>query len=142
MKEQNFKNHTRFVALYHYVASTLLLVILIGSIVNLNNSSDQNRYSASLILATNILIGLSLYFARTFALKANDRAIRAEENFRHFRLTNSPLPAGLKLNQIVALRFASDAELPALASQAITENLSGTEIKKRIQNWVADNERV
>lgn len=142
MKEQNLKNHARFVMLYHVVGLLLLLALLIGSIINLVNSAKENVYSASLILVTNILMGITLYFARSFALKANDRAIRAEENLRHFILKGTALPSGLHLNQIVALRFASDEEFPALALQAKAESLSGTAIKKLITNWKADNERV
>lgn len=142
MKEQNFKNHARFVMLYHVVGYLLLLALLAGSVVNLVNSSKENLYSASLILVTNILLGITLYFARSFALKANDRAIRAEENLRHFILNGSPLPAGLRLGQITALRFASDAELVALAAKAKAENLGNKAIKELIQNWRADYERV
>ena len=142
MNEQNFKNHLRFVTLYHQVGLPLLLVLLIGSVINLVTSSKENLYSASLILVTNILLGITLYFARAFALKANDRAIRAEENFRHYIISGTPLPAGLRLGQIVALRFASDAELVALAAKAKSENLGSNAIKEQIQNWRADHERV
>ena len=95
MKEQNLKNHARFVILYHVVGFLLLLSLLIGSIVNVVNSSKENLYSATLILVTNLLLGITLYFARAFALKANDRAIKAEENLRHFMLINAPLPLSL-----------------------------------------------
>lgn len=142
MKEQNFKNHTRFVFLYHVVGFLILLALLIGSVVNVANSSKENLYSATLILVTNLLLGIALFFARSFALRANDRAIRAEENLRHFMLKNSPLPSGLKINQVVALRFASDEEFPELAIKAKKDNLSNTEIKKLIQQWKADFERV
>jgi hypothetical protein len=142
MNEQNFKNHTRFVKLYHVVGFFLLLVLLIGSVINLVTSSKENLYSASLILVTNILLGITLYFARAFALKANDRAIRAEENFRHFILSGKPLPSGLRLGQIVALRFASDEEFLALAAKTKAENLSSKAIKELIQHWKADLERV
>ncbi len=142
MNEQNFKNHTRFVKLYHVVGLFLLLVLLIGSVINLVTSSKENLYSASLILVTNILLGITLYFARAFALKANDRAIRAEENLRHFIISGKPLPAGLRLGQIVALRFASDEEFLTLAAKAKAENLSGKAIKESIQHWKADHERV
>jgi hypothetical protein len=142
MPEQNFKNHTRFVTLYHFIGAPILLALLIGSVINLVNSSKENLYSASLILVTNILLGLVLYFARSFALKANDRAIRAEENLRHFILVGKPLPSGLMLGQIVALRFASDDELVALAAKAKAENLGTKAIKELIQHWRADNERV
>lgn len=142
MKEQNFKNHSRFVILYHVIGFLLLLALLSGSVVNLVNSSKENLYSASLILVTNILLGITLFFARSFALKANDRAIRAEENLRHFIISGKPLPAGLRLGQIVALRFASDAELVTLAAKAKAENLGSKAIKVAIQEWKADYERV
>ena len=142
MKEQNFKNHVRFVFLYHVISFIVLLATLIGSVINIFTSSKENMYSATLILVTNILIGFALYFARSFALKANDRAIRAEENFRHFILTSKPLPTGLKSGQIIALRFASDEEFPALVQKAMAEQLKSTEIKQLIQNWKADWNRV
>ena len=83
-----------------------------------------------------------MYVARSFALKANDRAIRAEENLRHFILKNSPLPSGLSISQVVALRFASDEEFPGLCIKAKNDQLSSTEIKKLIQNWKPDHDRV
>jgi hypothetical protein len=88
-----------------------------------------------------VLILLSWY-TRIFALKAQDRAIRAEENFRHFILTGKPLPAGLRISQIIALRFASDSEFPTLAQKALNENLSNKQIKEHIVNWRADYYRV
>jgi hypothetical protein len=87
------------------------------------------------------LAGL-FWFARVFALKAQDRAIRAEENFRHYILTGKPLPAQLRLGQIIALRFASDAEFPALVQKAVAEKLRSNDIKKMIVNWRADHHRV
>lgn len=81
-------------------------------------------------------------FSRIFALKAQDRAIRAEENLRHFVLTGKLLPSSLTVGQVVALRFASDAEFVALAEKAAANNLSGKEIKQSIQNWKADFYRV
>jgi hypothetical protein len=77
-----------------------------------------------------------------FALKAQDRAIRAEENLRHFALTGKLLPASLRIGQIVALRFAADEEFAALAVKAAAENLTGKEIKLSINNWKADTYRV
>ncbi len=73
---------------------------------------------------------------------AQDRAIRAEENFRYYLLTGKPLDSRLRIGQIIALRFASDAELPALAEQAIKENMSQKDIKMAIKNWKGDYHRV
>ena len=81
-------------------------------------------------------------FVRIFALKAQDRAIRAEENLRHFALTGKLLPSSLRIGQIVALRFAADEEFVALAVKAVAENLTGKEIKQSIHNWKADTYRV
>ncbi len=79
---------------------------------------------------------------RTYALKAQDRAIRAEENLRHFILTGKPFDSRLNIRQIIALRFASDEELPTLAKKAAEENLHSKEIKQQIKDWRADNYRI
>ena len=97
---------------------------------------------ASLLVLAAIIFVLVAWFTRTFALKAQDRAIRAEEQLRHYVLTGKLLPASLSVGQIVALRFAPDAEFPALVEKAATNNLSGKEIKQSIQNWKADFYRV
>ena len=142
MAQQNYSNHIRMVPGFHYVASTLALAILIGSFVNLFHSTPETHYSAALIVAITILIILIAWYTRVFALKAQDRAIRAEENLRHFVLTGKLLDSRLRMSQIIALRFASDEEFVALAQKAVAENLSAKDIKQAIQNWKADNYRV
>jgi hypothetical protein len=142
MTEQNFKNHTRFVPLYHFVIFTMLLTVLIGSIVNLVNSAHENLYSASLLVVLTLAAMLIAFFARSFALKAQDRAIRAEENFRHYVLTGQLLDSRLSVPQIVALRFAPDAELVALAKRAAEERMHPKAIKQAIQQWKGDYDRV
>lgn len=142
MKEQNFKNHIRLVPLYHYVTWLAIFAILGGSVVNLLNADKNSFYSAALILLIALVL-LSLgWYVRAFALKAQDRAIRAEENFRHFILTGKPLDARLNMQQIIGLRFASDAEFTALVQKAVEENLSQASIKKSIKDWKADHDRV
>lgn len=142
MGEQNFKNHSRYVPMYHFVASSLLLAILIGSIVNLVHSSRENLYSASLLVAISVLLFIFFWYARAFALKAQDRAIRAEENLRHYILSGKPLDSRLRLSQVIALRFAPDDELIELAIKAANENMSAKEIKMAIKKWKADHHRV
>jgi hypothetical protein len=142
MKEQNFSNHAQMVPGFHYLTFGGIIALLGGSINYLLKSSPENKYLASLIVLTAIIFVLVAWFTRTFALKAQDRAIRAEENLRHFVLTGKLLPASLRVGQIVALRFASDAEFVALVAKAAAENLSGKEIKQSIQNWKADHYRV
>jgi hypothetical protein len=141
---QHYANHRRFDTGFHRILMPALLIILIGAIVNLVKSvGDHERlYSASLILALTLgVIPLSFY-ARIFSLKAQDRAIHAEENLRHYVLTGKLLDSRLSVLQVVALRFASDAEFPALAARAAAEKLSSKDIKQSIKSWRADEYRV
>jgi hypothetical protein len=143
MVTQNYANHRKFVPMYHYVLSGILLVTLIGSAVNLYESlGDHVRlYSASLILVLTFCMLVLFVFTRSFPLKAQDRAIRAEENLRHFAMTGKLLDPRLTMRQIVGLRFASDGEFVALAARAAKENLSSDDIKKAVKNWRADTDR-
>ncbi len=142
MQEQNFKNHARYVAGWHFVTPVGLLAVLIGSCINLCNvccsSEGGSLYSASLITAIALLLFPIWFYSRLFALKAQDRAIRAEENFRHYILTGKKLDNRLTVRQIVGLRFASDEEFPELAAKAAETGMSEKEIKLTIQKWNAD----
>ena len=141
--EQNYQNHARLVKGYHGVLFILLLAGLIGSIINLSYSfNTDNLYSASLVVLLFIIGFIITAFVRLFPLKAQDRAIRAEENLRHFVITGKILPANLSVAQIIALRFAPDEEFISLAEKASRENLSAKQIKSNIKNWKADHYRV
>src|SRR6188768_1725610 len=142
MKEQNFRNHSCYIILWTFITPLILLAILGGSIVNLIQADAHTHYSAALILLISVVLIIIYWYARAFALRAQDRAIRAEENFRHFILTGKPFDKELRLGQIIALRFASDEEMPALAKRAVAEKLSQKQIKQAIQNWRADYHRV
>jgi hypothetical protein len=142
MQEQNFSNHARYHGLYHFFTAPLVLIGLIGSSINYSNSAPENAYSASLLMLVFFILLILGWLVRGYALKAQDRAIKAEENLRHFILTGKPLDSRLRTGQIVALRFASDDEFPALAAKAAAENMSGKSIKQSIQHWRADNNRI
>jgi hypothetical protein len=128
--------------MYHILTLLAIVALLIGSLRNVMYSTRANLYSAWLIVLVAFIL-LSLYIhSRVFALKAQDRAIRAEESLRYFILTGKPLDHRLTLGQIIALRFASDEEMPALAEKAVTHGLSNDDIKKQIRVWRMDVHRV
>jgi L-asparagine transporter-like permease len=143
MPAQNYANHTRIVPVFIGLGIVLFLTI-IGSSVNLYKSlgDHQRLYSAALIFVLAICALMTAGYARTFALKAQDRAIRAEENLRHFSMTGKLLDPRLSVLQIVALRFASNGEFVALAARAADGNLAPKDIKQAIVNWRADEYRV
>ena len=142
MRQQNYKNHVRISFSYHIVTLLAIIALLMGSFINLANSSGDNLYSASLICLISLILVSIFFHARIFGLKAQDRAIRAEENLRHFFLTNRPLDSRLTLAQLIALRFAADDELPQLAQRAAEQKMTSKEIKKSIKNWRGDHHRV
>jgi len=142
MKEQNFRNHSRYIILWTFITPLILIAILGGSIVNLIHADAHTHYSAALILLISVVLIIIYWYARAFALRAQDRAIRAEENLRYFILTGKPFDSRLRMSQIIALRFAPDDEFPELAKKAVEEKLRSKEIKAAIQKWKADHHRV
>jgi hypothetical protein len=141
MSEQSFKNHGRYIPLWHFITPTILFAVGVGSIINLWNSSKENIYSASLLVAVTLILWIFWWYGRVFALRAQDRAIRSEENLRHFILTGKPFDSRIRMGQIIALRFASDEELPALAKRAADDNLTAKQIKEAVKSWRADHHR-
>jgi len=139
---QNFKNHTRIVKGFHGALFILIVLFFGGALNYWAHASEDNYYLASLLVILAPILILLMWFTRTFALKAQDRAIRAEENFRHYLLTQKQLPSSLRLSQIIALRFASDEEYLELVEQALKDKLPAKEIKAKIKNWKGDYQRV
>lgn len=144
MNSQNYANHRQYVPMYHIVLFILQLAIMIGAVVNLVKSfgDHQRIYSASLIVALSLALFILSLLTRSFALKAQDRAIRAEESLRHFALTGKLPDPRLGIRQVIGLRFASDGEFVALAKRAADENLSEDAIKQAVRTWRADTYRV
>lgn len=143
MSTQNYANHRKYVIGYHFITFTIAFLLLIISIYNFYlavNGTGDMRYGVMFLLISFIIISM-FFYSRIFALKAQDRAIRAEENFRHYLLTGKIFDSKITLPQILALRFASDEEFTELTKKAASENLSSDEIKKLIKNWRADNYR-
>ncbi len=138
MQAQNFKNHARFVPLFHVLTFGICLAILVLSSILFFREMNMET---TLYLLIAIVLLLSFYFIRLFPLKAQDRAIRAEENLRYFTLAGKLFDNKVSMSQIIALRFADDSELISLTERALKENMSSKEIKMAIKNWRADHYR-
>jgi uncharacterized membrane protein YdbT with pleckstrin-like domain len=140
--DQSVSNYTRYDPLFHFFVLPLFGISAIAAIVNL--VWHPGWHSAFITL---IAIGLliAILKMRMYALKVQDRVIRLEERGRLALLLDPSLrPRILDLTeaQLIALRFASDAELPALATRALNEKLAPADIRKAIQHWRADYWRV
>lgn len=140
---QNYTNHRQYIPMFHLVTSFAIFCVSIGAFINLSMSlkHHDNILSAALICVITLILGSFFVFIRLFPLRAQDRAIRAEENLRHFSLTGKLLDPRLRIGQIIALRFAPDEEFVELAARAAEENLRAEAIKKEIRNWRADHHR-
>ena len=136
---QHYGNHKRFFPPYHFFTIPLVLICIglaIYAFVGIPT------LITGLIVVAFVLIGIVALFARMFALKAQDRAARAEEKLRYYILSNKALPATLGMRQILALRFAGDDEYLALVDRTVSDNLSPDEIKKAVKNWRGDYYRI
>jgi hypothetical protein len=144
MADQSYSNHRRYVPLFHFVLAPVIVAGFIGSLVNLYRSLDDPHrlYNAALISIVFLCLALIFYYARDFALRAQDRAIRAEERLRYYALTGQTLDSRLTIRQIVGLRFAGDEEFVALVRRAAEEALSQDAIKRAVKHWRADHDRV
>lgn len=144
MKSQNYNNHVRLVPAFHFFLVPLGLITLIASMIHLFVAEPRgiSLFSSLLFVSVSLMAVMTMLFARRFACKVQDRAIRAEENLRSFALTGKLLDPRLTTNQILALRFAPDEEWVALCDKAVKEHLTPGSIKRSIKAWKADFERV
>jgi hypothetical protein len=145
MAEQSFANHTRLFPPFHFFVLPVLLINLVVQFYRLFKYPLISPFFVlmgifSVLLAGALLVGF--VSVRIFALTVQDRVIRLEERLRYQRL----LPADLQprigeftVAQLVSLRFASDAELPALARKVLDEKLNERKvIKQLVKNWKPD----
>ena len=141
--EQNAANHSRYLPLFHFVVSPILLVYVLTSLYGLSQS--PNRWTLLGALSS-LAIWLGISLGRSQALTAQDRIIRLEESLRLRRLLPAELHADidkLARKEFVALRFASDAELPELFGRVRKgEFATPKEIKLAVRQWRPDNLRV
>ncbi len=141
--EQSFSNHARMVPGFHYVTGFMLLVFVGWSMWHAASTRTADAHFQ--MLGAFALLG-TYWYARAFPLKAQDRVIRLEEQLRLTRLAPDDLRPRideLSARQLIALRFASDAEAPDLARWVLDGNVTDTKaIKQRIKTWRADHHRV
>jgi hypothetical protein len=139
---QSFSNHAKFDPPFHFfVLPVFLLNILVVGYLLFRHPGAGGAWLLLVSVSLLVLAGR----VRSWATHLQDRVIRMEERFRLAAILPEPLRsriAELSDSQIVGLRFASDAELPALVQRALDEKLSRSDIKKAITNWRPDYSRI
>ena len=142
---QTFKTHTRYDPLFHFAIIPLLTLNFIFSIyITIHRWpgwQHTNLWNIVMALVFFMIAGM----ARSSAIRAQNRIIRLEERLRLAALLPEADRAHideLTIRQLIALRFASDAELPDLAHRALTKNMEPKAIKQAITHWRADHHRV
>jgi hypothetical protein len=142
---QSFKNHTRFDPIFHFFIMPVMLLNIPATILWYIHHRHQHVHSGAMAIVVSVALFFLTVLCRSYALKVQNRVIRLEERLRLAALV-SPTELveldSLTIPQYVALRFASNPELPALARRAIRENLTNKQIKEAIVSWRADHDRV
>jgi uncharacterized membrane protein YdbT with pleckstrin-like domain len=141
-QQQDYANHGRTDPVFHRFLVPVSALTIIVAVVDAFRHPGFN--SAWLVLVS-IAAGVALFKMRLYSLKVQDRVIRLEERLRLQQVLSGPLRSQidqLTEGQLVALRFACDAELPALTARALNEKLSKKELKKAVTSWRPDHFRV
>jgi hypothetical protein len=146
---QSFAHHTRFDPLFHFFLLPVFALGLVMSLVHffahLGEGDFRDHFHSVMIILLAVALLLWLFKTRLYALRVQDRIIRLEERLRLMQLLPDRLRGRipeLTESQLCGLRFASDAELSALAERALNEKLSRKDIKRSIQHWRPDYWRV
>jgi len=139
---QSLANHARVDPLFHFIVLPVFGLSALGGTIHF--LWHPSYHSASLFVIS-VAALIAVVKIRVYALKVQDRVICLEERLRLTALASEPLRSripGLTEGQLIALRFASDAEAPKLAERALSEKLSRADIKKAIQTWRPDYWRI
>jgi Family of unknown function (DUF6526) len=140
---QTYANHTRWHPPFHFFLAPGSILLLILTIVNVVRHA--HRLDSWILLLMGILFFVAVFLIRLNPLRVQDRLIRLEERMRLRALLPPELTARipeLTESQFVALRFASDEEVPALVAKVLASNMQRRDIKKAIVSWRADTFRV
>jgi hypothetical protein len=141
-KPQTFANHGRFDPPYHFFVVPVFLLLAIAGTVHFIR---RPGWHTALMFVVAVALVTAVSKIRAYSLRVQDRVIRLEERLRLTALLPEPLRSRipeLTEGQLIALRFASDAEVPALTARALSEKLSRADIKKAIQTWRPDYWRI
>ena len=141
-KPQTLSNHTRFDPAFHFFLGPLSLILFVSSVWHATRHPD---YVSLWLSLGALLFVVDVFLNRNYSLKVQDRVIRLEERLRLASLlpdSQRARIAELTEGQLIALRFACDAELPALAAKAMDERMAPADIKKAIRTWRPDYFRV
>ncbi|TDE07195.1 DUF6526 family protein [Flavobacterium sandaracinum] len=144
METQSYKNHVRYYPPHHFVYYPIIMTLLAFSIYFSFTTEDPLIW-AFISAVFVVLFCLAFMLRQHYALTLQNRIVRLELRYRYFSITGKRLEElehQLNDDQLFALRFAPDEELQALTQRALSESLSGKEIKKAIQHWKGDYERV
>lgn len=142
---QDYKNHTRWDWEYHFVVAPILILNFIATGYWYGKHYHQHVHSGAWLVLVSVALLVLGMRVRVYALRVQDRVIRLEEKLRIASLVSPSEQVELEsltIRQYVALRFASNAELPELARRAVRENLSEKQIKEAVKSWRADEHRV
>jgi hypothetical protein len=141
-KPQSFAHHAKFDLAFHFFVFPVLAINVIAAVYHLFQFPGLG---SAWFLVVSLALAALAGRTRAFATKLQDRIIRLEERVRMTAVLPEPLRSRigeLTDSQFVGLRFASDAELPALVQRALDEKLTRTDLKKAVTNWRADYSRV
>jgi hypothetical protein len=141
-KPQTLANHSRLDPLFHVVVLPVFFLAALGGAIHFLRHPS---YHSGSFFVISVAAAIAVTKIRTYSLKVQDRVIRLEERLRLTALLPEPLRSRipeLTEGQLIALRFASDAEVPKLAESALSEKLAPADIKKAIQTWRPDYWRV
>lgn len=140
---QTYANHARFHPPFHFFLAPGSIVLMILTIINV--VGHYREFEAWILVLFGILFFVAVFLLRANALRVQDRLIRLEERLRLEVLLSPELGTRipeLTESQFIALRFASDEELPALVAKVLAGNMQSKDIKKAIVTWRADTFRV
>jgi hypothetical protein len=143
--EQSFKSHTRFDPIFHFFLMPVLLLNIVATSIWYAHHHWQHQHSGPWAILMSVALLVLAGTLRGYSLKVQDRVIRVEERLRLAALCSPGEMAeldSLSIKQYVALRFASNPELPELARRAVRETLTNKQIKENIKAWRPDHDRV